>query len=175
MATRSYILVEVKDEDIRKTIKPNYDLIKSRGLSIKALETYEEINRTEFEKIPALTIKRKYLGIYCHWDGDPNWTGKGLYRAFNSYEKALNLMTLGAMSSVFSDAIKPYAVRDGIYKKENYETAGQTKEIPRHMHERTFAEYAYLYRNGQWEYTETYKEEYNWRPLKDYFENKKTE
>lgn len=44
--------------------------------------------------------KDKFKTIYCHWDGYPSHNGKILKNYYNSLSKAVELVSLGDMSSL---------------------------------------------------------------------------
>jgi hypothetical protein len=44
------------------------------------------------------------LSIYCHWDGYPEFNGVKLVEHFNSYEKAAELIDLGDISCLWTNA-----------------------------------------------------------------------
>ena len=50
-----------------------------------------------------ITIKHKdntYSGVYCHWDGYPDWNGKILTKDYQARSKVVDLIDGGDMSSL---------------------------------------------------------------------------
>ena len=47
----------------------------------------------------------KFLQVYCHWDGHFDTNGRLLLTHYNSHEKALELVSLGDMSSLGERAV----------------------------------------------------------------------
>ena len=93
MSTTSSIWIKVKPEDFGKTISFNKE--------IHPLEL-DEFNVAP----PTFKIKEKhnpvlYLGVYCHSDGYPSGVGATLLKHFDTYEKVLNLVSLGDLLVCF--------------------------------------------------------------------------
>ena len=86
MATRSFIGVVVNPQDKGKFIEPNIVLL-GKGISSDFDEP--EFHRTTIENTTEV------IRIYHHWDGYPEGVGDTLLSEFNTYEKALNLMSGG--------------------------------------------------------------------------------
>lgn len=107
MSTRSCIIVKVHPRDIGGTIKFN-----PKALPVKQNGWGGEASR---EKALPVTVEHEYLGVYCHWDGFPSNTGEALKKKFNLYQKALNLVIGGSISSVSTNAIRRYSKRKGEY------------------------------------------------------------
>jgi hypothetical protein len=50
-----------------------------------------------------ISIKHKdntYSGVYCHWDGSPNWNGKILVKDYQARSKVVDLIDGGDMSAL---------------------------------------------------------------------------
>ena len=92
MSTRCNIFVKVKKEDIGKQIFFTSSLLDEPIKSIEQTLKWTSNN--------PLFPEKEYLRIYCHCDGYPEGVGKLLLEHFNSYEKALNLTTVGDISSL---------------------------------------------------------------------------
>mgnify|MGYP001547886428 CR=1 FL=1 len=84
--------------------------------------------------------------IYCHYDGYPEGVGKELVENYNSPDKINNLLSKGDMSSIHSN--------------EHYKDRGETnvdamvsanEQAYVKDTDQSWGEYAYLYRNGEWE------------------------
>lgn len=104
MSTRSCIVVKVRKEDLGKKLKFDASKVKLEPWN------FEEVN--EFSK--KVGLKSPYVGVYCHFDGNPEGVGSVLKKCFNDYESALNLV-LGGFISLLEDGkvVKHYANRSG--------------------------------------------------------------
>ena len=122
MSTTSSIWIKVKPEDFGKTISFNKE-IHPLGL--------DEFNVAP----PTFKIKEKhnlvlYLGVYCHNDGYPSGVGATLLKHFDTYEKVLNLVSLGDLSALWNSTRAYYSWRqekwDGVKPMsiENFPTRG---------------------------------------------------
>jgi hypothetical protein len=93
------------------------------------------------------------ISIYCHFDGYPKFNGVKLVEHFNSYEKAAELIDLGDISCLWTNA------------GWNNETLPETgplpysargEDCPPHLDANKYdylaegEEYAYLFVNGEW-------------------------
>ena len=93
------------------------------------------------------------ISIYCHFDGYPEFNGVKLVEHFNSYEKAAELIDLGDISCLWTNA------------GWNNETLPETGPLPysargedcpprldANLNEYLAdgEEYAYIFRNGEW-------------------------
>ena len=97
------------------------------------------------------------LSVYCHWDGYPEFNGKKLQEHFNSYEKAAELIDGGDISALWTNAgwnNEPLPEVGPHY----YSSRGEDR--PPHLDGSTesyitsvndsWAEYAYLFTDGEW-------------------------
>jgi hypothetical protein len=95
------------------------------------------------------------LSIYCHYDGYPEFNGAKLVENFNSYEKASELVDLGDISCLWTNA------------GWNNETLPETGPLPysqrgdncpprldadlcEYLLPDNSEEFAYVFRNGEW-------------------------
>jgi hypothetical protein len=93
------------------------------------------------------------ISIYCHFDGYPEFNGVKLVENFNSYEKAAELIDLGDISCLWTNA------------GWNNETLPETGPLPysargedcpprldanKYDYLAEGEEYAYLFTNGEW-------------------------
>jgi hypothetical protein len=93
------------------------------------------------------------ISIYCHFDGYPEFNGVKLVEHFNSYEKVAELIDLGDISCLWTNA------------GWNNETLPETGPLPystrgedcpprldANLNEYLAdgEEYAYIFRNGEW-------------------------
>ena len=102
-----------------------------------------------------IKLKDNEYGIikfsYSHYDGYPEAVGKILLMEYNDYDKALDLIMQGDMSfpgSSYND-----------YYSEHKETIDH-----RDLIEPKGIEYAYLFENGKWIFTDGE----NWKDLAEY-------
>lgn len=138
MSTRSSIIIKVNKEDLGTT--KVFDKSK-----IKFLDEWDECNNVELCK--PVTIKHKYIGIYCHFDGYPSGVGSTLMSKYSDYDKLLNLIVGGDCSYIYDDVVKRYANRAG--EKWDYlqPKQGDTVESVINAIEN---EYAYVFEDGKW-------------------------
>lgn len=104
MATRSCIIVKVRENEIGTTQKYSDEKSKAPASSWGG----SGINKCEDVK-----IEKPYIGVYCHWDGYPSGVGASLKSFADTYERALNIVLGGSISSVSEDSFTHYANRDG--------------------------------------------------------------
>jgi len=99
--------------------------------------------------------------IYCHYDGYPEGVGKELVENYNSPDKINNLLSKGDMSSIHSN--------------EHYKDRGETNVDARNSAneqeyltdtDNCWGEYAYLFRNGEWEVCPIYGNRNQFSPVK---------
>jgi hypothetical protein len=105
MGTRSSVIIRVKPEDIGKTIK--FDR-KKLPVPLSSWNT-EKVR----SKCKPVTLEKNYVGVYCHWDGYPSGVGAALKVFADTYERALNLVLGGSISSIGEDDFTHYANRNG--------------------------------------------------------------
>lgn len=138
MSTRSNVIIKVKPEDIGKVIK--FD---AKKLPVRLESWYGEKART---KCRPVTLKKQYVGIYCHWDGFPFGVGKALLENFTDYDSVLNLVAGGSCSSIDKDSVRHYANRNG--EKWGFIKPIQSDEIEVCG---GWTEYAYIFdEDGSW-------------------------
>lgn len=135
MSTRSMIFVKVNEEDFGKVMSCD---------TIKLPNPIIDFNYpcVEYRINPKPIDKVLYLGIYCHFDGYPSGVGEELKTKFNTYEKALNLILLGACSSIITD-IRAYHN----WRNEDLEIKCVQGVYP------TIGDgidYMYVFENGEW-------------------------
>ena len=94
-ATETYKYMFNKEKNISRTIHSRVN--RNKKLMAQALETYENC---------PVSMDKGYIYIYCHWDGDTRL--KTLQKCFSTYEKALQLIMLGACSYVDEKGVMPY-------------------------------------------------------------------
>ena len=111
MSTRSFIMVKARKEDIGKLVKFSENDLYDLGVEQSDWSNYCEDTIKDLSE--ETKIDGKYFGIYCHNDGYLDGVGEALKEKFNSYEKALNLISGGSCSVVLSDHVRRYANRSG--------------------------------------------------------------
>ena len=97
------------------------------------------------------------LSVYCHWDGYPEFNGVKLQEHFNSYDKAVELIDGGDISSLWTN--ESFRDASGATKSQEcgplyYSERGE--DCPPRL-DATFGkylgdneEYAYIFANGKW-------------------------
>ena len=154
MATRCNIFVKVRKEDIGKTFRIDLD-------KITGAESIKQKNQES--NFGSITIRDDYIGIYSHWDGYPDGgVGLTLYKYYNSYDLALNLVLGGNVSSI-NGAYKPYVCMgaDDCWEQESPE---QKNEMPEPEED-----YLYLFDCDQWWFKSDL--DADWTSLRWYFES----
>lgn len=71
-----------------------------------------------------------YSGVYCHWDGYPDWNGKILTKDYQARSKVVDLIDGGDMSSLKTKTTWESTLIDG----DNY--TNTREEQPLYYHER---------------------------------------
>lgn len=94
MSTRSNIYLKVSKETKGKTVKFNKNLLPNNE------------KHTLNYSIPDMKISKNtdYIGVYCHSDGYISGVGKELIENYDTYDKVLNLLALGDLSSICGGA-----------------------------------------------------------------------
>lgn len=104
MATRSCIIVKVRNSDVGTTQKYSDEKSKFPASSWGDGGT---------DKCEEVKIEKSYIGVYCHWDGYPSGVGAALKVFADTYERALNLVLGGGISFVYEEEFAHYANRNG--------------------------------------------------------------
>jgi hypothetical protein len=152
MSTHCALIVKVKESDLRKTMSSGLNNLPKakrdssvKGRFLNDWNDYGEngnVNLTE----PTL-IGRKYMGIYVHWDGYPDWMLRTLSGHWNTYKDALNIVLSGDCSSIDKNSIRRYADRSGEeWKYLKPKQADTINGVVSHID----CEYAYLFEDGEW-------------------------
>lgn len=104
MCTRAYIYVATKKATLGKKLMFDIKLCPIPVVERdNGRRDYILLNTEYFKE--SETIKKPYIGIYSSADGYPTGAGKALVTHFNTYEKALNLIAGGVVSSVVPERI----------------------------------------------------------------------
>ena len=155
MATRSNIYLKLKDESKGQTLK--FDINKLPGGNSPQNAHEYPIKDV---KIPE---NANYIGIYHHWDGYPEGVGATLKRDYTDYDKILNLLMMGDMSSI-NDGVTSY---QGWRNEDTPPRFIKSKTLP--PRKAVQEEYAYLFKNGEWKkIIEGYCINQRLRPMKKY-------
>ena len=114
MSTPSKIILKVRETDKGRKVK--FDASKL-PLPLEEWVMKDEDGEVYFDQrgkslCREFTLKGDYIGIYCHWDGYLDSTGKALKDYFNDYETALNLIVGGFCSGIASGHVAHYANRN---------------------------------------------------------------
>ena len=136
MATRSHIVVKIKEEDKGKTVHFNPSLI---PLACTYPNDY-------LDKLQDVVLDKNYICIYHHWDGYPDGLGRTLVGIFNDYDTILNLLLAGDASSINGKEILQYCT---FRENEEWEHTKPTlyDECPSCKEN-----YIYLFDNGKWQF-----------------------
>lgn len=156
MGTSAMVFIKVKDRDLNK--KPKCNLSE---LDIK----YDEIDKcnkdTAANNIRRVVLKQ-YLGVYVNFDGFPSDLGGELVYNYSDYDKLLNTLLVGDMSSMTSyngGRLKPYVGFKHFRGKWENVRPTCVSCLPRTPD----TNYDYLYDDGKWYWREVGM--YTWRPL----------
>lgn len=145
MSTRSCIIVKVNKEDIGKVKSFQESLI-------KGLESWGN-GEAKDGYFPNVTLHGQYIAVYCHWDGYLEGVGAELKEHYNTYEKALNLVLGGSISSINNGNVMYYTTRKGedwdYLKPIPFKTLAQIKKSGDY----SWCEYFYVFDNGEWKYS----------------------
>ena len=158
--------VEVPEVEVPELEIPE---VETPEVEVPQMEIPEvEIPEAEIEKVPAVKLDGKYIGIYHHWDGYPEGVGDTLVKRFNTYEDALNLLLYGDESSINSSVcIIPYILRGGGYKKAEDTPPHMYDRIPANLGVTHCAEFVYLFKDGEWYFDTAVgtKKRHNWEKV----------
>jgi hypothetical protein len=106
-------------------------------------------------------------GIYCHFDGYPEYVGKMLLNHYNNDDIVNGLMNLGNLSildeKLYSTDIHTFnEPEDGVcvaYGRDRGDTGTDSRtfeDLGEYEHFGSGVDYQYLYDNGKWMYRNTY-------------------
>ena len=147
MSTRSNIAVVVKNDDLGKTMKFDENKLPKDRVA-EGVEVMEEV-----------TINKPVVQIYHHWDGYPEGVGQTLIDDFNDYDKALNLVLGGDVSSINGGCLAYYCAREGFEGPAQLDTPICEEE------------YVYKFEDGVWYFQSD--EDTEWHNLKEYLDKNK--
>lgn len=93
------------------------------------------------------------LSVYCHWDGYPEFNGVKLVENFNSYEKAAELIDLGDISCLWTNAgwnNETLPVTGPLPYSSRGEECPPRLDKDLNEYLSNGEEYAYLFTEGRW-------------------------
>ena len=144
MSTRSSIILKVRKEDIGKKVK--FDQSKLTLIGWGANDLYSYGDESGEEKSEEVTINSEYIGVYCHYDGEPNGIGRILKEQFSDYDKLLNLLIGGDISFICENGVRHYANRKGeSWEWNKPKQKGTAAGIANH-----FGENSFIFKDGKW-------------------------
>ena len=100
----------------------------------------------------SVDMSHKYLAMYCHWDG--NTRLDTLNKCFPTYEKALQLVMLGACSYAEDVGILPYMLAPSNMGSRNWKEDNEpfaTDDIDGTLHEFLGVHSLYIF-DDEWEF-----------------------
>jgi len=120
--------------------------------------------------------------IYCHSDGYPSHNGRLLIEHYNSPERVAALLALGALSCLaprlspdsgekhdYDNPVDDICIAYHRDRNEAYRATVWWSDAG-HMLDKAadnyWADYVYLFRNGSWYVSSTYRQE-DWQPVAD--------
>ena len=173
MSTNAFLFVHIPKEHDGKTVIFNSKLL-PKGIVLHSPDIFDNAP-VSVDKIQRIVLKEGFLRIYVHWDGDPLGTvADELVQHYNNFEKALNLLCLGDISSLNTaparksgggldmtkHIITPYILRNRKTDSWNDVKPCSVKSL------RTASmDYNYLFTDGEW-LVMNGKKDFPWIPLK---------
>lgn len=106
MATNSVIILKLKKEDVGRTFK--FDPERER------LANWDFAGEDGQEMSEEVTIgkSKKYIAIYCHFNGFTDGVGDTLKRVYTDYERLRNLIIGGDCSFIEDESVRRYGNRE---------------------------------------------------------------
>ena len=119
--------------------------------------------------IGIVNLDKSITGIYCHYDGYPEYVGKMLLNHYNNVDIVNGLMNLGDLSSLSE---KLYSTdfhtfdepEEGVcisYGRDRGDTGSDSRtfeDLGEYEHFGSGVDYQYLFEDGKWMYRCTYKD-----------------
>lgn len=87
-----------------------------------------------------------YIGVYCHWDGHTDSTGRVLKRHFKTYDAVLNLLLGGFISGMASGKVTNYANR----KIEKWDDIKPIQGSLEDVKQSIYGQYEHIFEDGKW-------------------------
>lgn len=150
MATRSNIFLKLNQTEINHPgLKADKAFAMSHNIDEKVYDT---------KMTPVKTDKdTKYLGIYCHFDGYPEYMGALLTQHYNNYNDILNLVLCGDTSSIDEKSTETYVRRGERWTKDPEKGVYHSvapKALPEIKELSGDTEFIYLFEDNRWKFTE---------------------
>lgn len=146
MGTHAYIYVKNDKKDFGNEIIFNHKKLPN-GMALNKIR-----------KVPNLKITNPYIGVYCHYDGYPEFVGVVLAKYYKTKEQASNLICGGNMSSIDIDIsyMREEAIQIHGFKRNGVEYHRQSKLVGcnklHYLYSNTQpqGQYVYIFQNGEW-------------------------
>jgi len=94
--------------------------------------------------------------IYCHYDGYPSYTGEILANHYSSPAQVDSLIERGDLSSINADPSDNSHYKESRGEEDAVAITSANPDAYVDDSKESWGEYAYLYRDGEWEVCETY-------------------
>ena len=118
--------------------------------------------------IGIVNLDKSITGIYCHFDGYPEYVGKMLLNHYNNVDIVNGLMNLGDLSILsenmnptvphsFNNPQKGVCVAYGRDRGEGGTNSRTFEDLGEYEHFGSGVDYQYLFEDGKWMYRCTYK------------------
>lgn len=118
--------------------------------------------------IGIVNLDKSITGIYCHFDGYPEYVGKMLLNHYNNVDIVNGLMNLGDLSILsenmnptvphsFNNPQKGVCVAYGRDRGEGGTNSRTFEDLGEYEHFGSGVDYQYLFEDGKWMYRSTYK------------------
>ena len=118
--------------------------------------------------IGIVNLDKSITGIYCHFDGYPEYVGKMLLNHYNNDDIVNGLMNLGDLSILsenmnptgphsFNNPQKGVCVAYGRDRGEGGTNSRTFEDLGEYEHFGSGVDYQYLFEDGKWMYRCTYK------------------
>ena len=109
MSTRASIVLKLKDEDIGKKMK----------FEPSRLPLGITCDMAGVDKVEWVELSKRYIMIYHNYDSYPSGMGVYLYYIYNDYDKIINLLLGGNVSSILGTMLMQYiCYPDGVWADE---------------------------------------------------------
>ena len=117
--------------------------------------------------IGIVNLDKSITGIYCHYDGYPEYVGKMLLNHYNNDDIVNGLMNLGDLSSLseklystdfhtFDEPEEGVCISYGRDRGEGGTNSRTFEDLGEYEHFGSGVDYQYLYEDGKWMYRNTY-------------------
>jgi hypothetical protein len=148
MGTHAYIYVKNDKKDFGNKVVFNHKTLPN-GMALKKIR-----------KVPNLKIIAPYMGVYCHYDGYPEFVGVILAKYYTTKEQALNLICGGNMSTIhvdidissfYKEHKQMYGyIRNGVDYHRQSTIYGPNNLSYYYSNTQPQGQYVYIFQNGEW-------------------------